>query len=758
MDISKLTDEELMQIAGSSEQPATTPSTQTSFDSISDEELMSIAGITKPKSLLPGSDIPEVQNFESRDITDSGVGTTSVFDDKPGKSLVGEGKGIEGMQQGFEGMGRGAGRLPLGVAKLSGDAISYFGNEEYANKAKQWINQNEKYIEDNGLEGEALFGEIASSIALPSSFIKTGLAKISGAVGAEIAVTSLGSGDTYGEAALQGAAGAALTAGGGAIVGKVLEKLGPTSQGTNYLVNRIVAGMPEEEAIKKQDELIEFISSIPKDQQTYALANMAEGKMGLDNIKQAVKGDTELEAILNNSLRDRKQIVAAVTAGNSDVGAAQAKWSDMLKQVEEVAPAQFSTDSLKKSLDYVSNIYGMEGTSKASQLVRQIKADTSEPALSASQALNVRKGVNELIRKSPKGSREIIELEKIKSSLDNFIDTTLPPEVNQLVKDTTSEYARVINNKKFGDIIEKNTSQGIGVDWTKVLKDSKKEGLRSEEVIISTNIAKEFEKKFKYDKALASVATPSGIKDASGGLLFFLTMVSNKVRDVASPLFSRSRYENLKIQKEIVNTIKKRGTSFTETMTGLSSNQKIPDEFRLGVFKKLADRYSGKALGALGTGVVLQTQSANANTPRPANKDLKEYFASIESDGNYSALNKSSGAFGKYQIHPVMMKDLGITKEFLHKPENQEKVMDMLIPKYQSRLEKFDIPTTKENMFVLHNLGSTGGVRVLTGKYTTTDIKNMANQLPGDLKNGNPQEIVANYANRYNILIPRRAN
>ena len=758
MDISKLSDEELLKIVGSSEQPTqTTTSSQVSFDGVSDEELMSIAGI-KPNPVTPGTELPESKQFEPTDISNSGVGTVSVFDDKPGKDFTLGGRGPEGIQQGLEGMGRGASRLPLGVAQLSGDALSYFGNEEYANKAKQWIKDNEKYISDNGLEGDALFGEIASSIALPSSFVKAGLVKLSGIVGAETAVTSLGSGDSYSEAAVKGVAGATLTGVGGAVVGKVLEKLGPTSQGTNYLVNRIVAGMPEEEAAKRQDELVEYISSIPKEQQTYALANMADGKMGLDNIKQAVKGDTELEAILNNTLRDRKQIVATVTAGNSDVGAAQAKWSDMLKQVEEVAPAQFSTESLKKSLDYVSNIYGLEGTSKASQLVRQIKADTAEPALSASQALNVRKGINELIRKSPKGSREIVELEKIKSSLDNFIDTTLPPEVNQLVKDTTSEYARVINNKQFGEILEKNTSQGIGVDWTKVLKDSKKAGLNSEEVTISTNIAKEFEKKFKYDKALASVATPSGIKDASGGLLFFLTMVSNKVRDVASPLFSRSRYENLRIQKEIVNTIRKKGTSFTETMTGLSSNNKIPDEFRLGVFKKLSDRYGQKALAAVGAGGLMQTQNASANTPKSANTELKDYFASIESDGNYQAHNKSSGAYGKYQIHPVMMKHLGITREFLNKPENQEKIMDKLIPEYQSKLEKFDIPQTKENMFVLHNLGQTGGVRVLTGKYTTTDIKNMANQLPSDLRDGTPTEIVTNYATRYNILIPRRAN
>ena len=60
-------------------------------------------------------------------------------------------------------------------------------------------------------------------------------------------------------------------------------------------------------------------------------------------------------------------------------------------------------------------------------------------------------------------------------------------------------------------------------------------------------------------------------------------------------------------------------------------------------------------------------------------------------------------------------------------------------------------------MFIVHNLGMTGGVRVLKGTYTKTDINNMRYQLPDDLRGGTDQDIVTNYATRYNIEIPKRA-
>lgn len=146
------------------------------------------------------------------------------------------------------------------------------------------------------------------------------------------------------------------------------------------------------------------------------------------------------------------------------------------------------------------------------------------------------------------------------------------------------------------------------------------------------------------------------------------------------------------------------------------------------------------------------TRKVNMGTNDNASEaTVKQYFADIESSGgNYKAFNKGSKAYGKYQITPIMMKDLGITMRDLNTPAKQEAIMSKLIPKYQSRLEQFNLPINKENMFVLHNLGMTGGIRVIKGNPNAEDISNMKNQLHGKPKSTD-NEIINNYAITYNL-------
>ena len=160
-----------------------------------------------------------------------------------------------------------------------------------------------------------------------------------------------------------------------------------------------------------------------------------------------------------------------------------------------------------------------------------------------------------------------------------------------------------------------------------------------------------------------------------------------------------------------------------------------------------------------GLGLASQTKSeANIRKVNMGTNDnaseatVKQYFADIESSsGNYKAFNKGSKAYGKYQITPIMMKDLGITMRDLNTPAKQEAIMSKLIPKYQSRLEQFNLPVNKENMFVLHNLGMTGGIRVIKGNPTSEDISNMKNQLHGNTPRRTDNEIINNYAITYNL-------
>lgn len=138
--------------------------------------------------------------------------------------------------------------------------------------------------------------------------------------------------------------------------------------------------------------------------------------------------------------------------------------------------------------------------------------------------------------------------------------------------------------------------------------------------------------------------------------------------------------------------------------------------------------------------------------------EVADYFANIESGGDYTARNKGSSAFGKYQVIRSTLtdkaKDLGISTKEARTPEGQEMVMHSLLSDYKSRLKEFDLPVTKENMFILHNLGQTGGVRVLRGTYTGEDIKAMRANVSSEERKLPPKELVKAYTERYNINIP----
>ena len=153
----------------------------------------------------------------------------------------------------------------------------------------------------------------------------------------------------------------------------------------------------------------------------------------------------------------------------------------------------------------------------------------------------------------------------------------------------------------------------------------------------------------------------------------------------------------------------------------------------------------------------------NPKEYKDTNKGIKSYIASIESRGvtdPYKAKNKSTGAEGKYQILPSNYEELArktkIPMSELTKPSNQEKVMDYLVGEYKDRLETWNIPVNKENIFVLHNLGMTGGLRVLRGTYQASDIVKMSKQLPSNMPKDSVKAILNNYATMYNIDIPKR--
>lgn len=157
-------------------------------------------------------------------------------------------------------------------------------------------------------------------------------------------------------------------------------------------------------------------------------------------------------------------------------------------------------------------------------------------------------------------------------------------------------------------------------------------------------------------------------------------------------------------------------------------------------------------------------EKVNPDTYESNYKGIKSYIAKIESRGAtnpYTAKSTTSSAKGKYQFTDIMVKDLnqklGITREDLRSPIVQEQAMEYLIGEYKDALDRFGIPNKKEHIFVLHNLGITGGLRALRGTYEPSDIKNMARNLTSDMDKSNRNAVITNYNTLYNVDIPLRS-
>ena len=157
-------------------------------------------------------------------------------------------------------------------------------------------------------------------------------------------------------------------------------------------------------------------------------------------------------------------------------------------------------------------------------------------------------------------------------------------------------------------------------------------------------------------------------------------------------------------------------------------------------------------------------EQVNPDTYESNYKGIKSYIAKIESRGAtnpYTAKSTTSSAKGKYQFTDIMVKDLnqklGITREDLRSPRVQEQAMEYLIGEYKDALDRFGIPNKKEHIFVLHNLGITGGLRALRGTYEPSDIKNMASNLTSYMDKANRNAVITNYNTLYNVDIPLRS-
>ncbi len=115
-------------------------------------------------------------------------------------------------------------------------------------------------------------------------------------------------------------------------------------------------------------------------------------------------------------------------------------------------------------------------------------------------------------------------------------------------------------------------------------------------------------------------------------------------------------------------------------------------------------------------------------------------LADVESGGNYTAYNKGSGAYGKYQFIPSTEKfvagKLGISIDEARTPSGQEKMIDYFTEQNRKGLKRAGYKATDTNLWYAHNLGLFGARTLLSGgQVNPLHISSNAGKSQEDYKN-----------------------
>ena len=147
------------------------------------------------------------------------------------------------------------------------------------------------------------------------------------------------------------------------------------------------------------------------------------------------------------------------------------------------------------------------------------------------------------------------------------------------------------------------------------------------------------------------------------------------------------------------------------------SNNNIANDLMAESNKRLAlDMDNAKKQNELAQ---MQNQSAFSGTYTGSNGGYLSKLSNVESGGDYYALNKGSGAFGKYQFMPATEKQyakkLGFSLDQARTPEGQEAMISAFTNDNVSGLKKAGVPVTDETMWWAHNQGLGGAINLYKG-------------------------------------------
>jgi len=146
-------------------------------------------------------------------------------------------------------------------------------------------------------------------------------------------------------------------------------------------------------------------------------------------------------------------------------------------------------------------------------------------------------------------------------------------------------------------------------------------------------------------------------------------------------------------------------------------------------------------------------------TSQAASASFKEVRALMDGHetGNsksYTAKNKNTGAYGRYQFMPQTMaslqKRLGLERTDTPSSTDQDAMYEELVNEHRNDLKSIGAPDTAENLYALHQLGGPTGKNYLKGNITPKVISSMKNQFSAKKTDGkSDQEIVNMWEKRF---------
>jgi hypothetical protein len=491
-----------------------------------------------------------------------------------------------------------AARAQLGVAGvrrvtqgLALELAQAVGADESAADLEKQIAEREAFIrktlEKTGQDPDAMFNtanlsQLAFEIGLPLSKLK-GIIKPMLAVGGTTYAGERGKGEDKVNASITAGMTAAtvpVLAGGAWLIPKVGKAaLDP--------IKSWVTGIstPANLAAKKvgltAQETKEFLKDVPKEDQTRVLAEAYPDLLG--NLKQAVGDSDQIKIIVSDMIQHRTNEINKATQ-KGDFGRvkleAEHMYGTMKETLESATDIKVNMDGLSEGLSFAKKIGGDEtAISKIKGFENQIK---DNPNMTLSDAIDLREGINDLIRKSKGKAKKTYKT--LLDNLDEKITKGVPAEYKKFVDESVLTYRNMKQQQELIEIIRKSSKfrgeGGVGekgaVDYNKVKRLIAKEGLNSPETKATLEVVETFQKKFGNDYEVFGITKSTGVAEHESALGFWGNVGSFLKRH----LWRVGEYgQDIKIQKALKESLKDAKTP-VDFVWKMNRNKNIPQSIK----------------------------------------------------------------------------------------------------------------------------------------------------------------------------------